>query len=226
MSLAAGTRLGPYEVLGLIGAGGTGEVYKARDTRLDPAGSTVCRRSPNCVANLSTGRPDVSTTFVLGRSRTVRFLLAVALMTAFATAAAAAQEAARPSSRPMRQISSVDGKDLYAEYCAPCHGREGKGDGPRAKDLSKAVPDLTRIAARNGGQFKRSKIERFISGEDRPGSSPRIDPKTGRTVIMTADGPDPMPVWQLMFRRMWSDQPPQLRIANIARYLEKIQVKD
>src|SRR5512134_2854468 len=34
MSLAAGTRLGPYEVLGLIGAGGMGEVYQARDTRL------------------------------------------------------------------------------------------------------------------------------------------------------------------------------------------------
>jgi Tol biopolymer transport system component len=34
MSLAAGTRLGPYEVLGLIGAGGMGQVYQARDTRL------------------------------------------------------------------------------------------------------------------------------------------------------------------------------------------------
>ena len=34
MSLAAGTRLGAYEVLSAIGAGGMGEVYRARDTRL------------------------------------------------------------------------------------------------------------------------------------------------------------------------------------------------
>ena len=35
MALTAGTRLGPYEVTALIGAGGMGEVYRAIDTRLD-----------------------------------------------------------------------------------------------------------------------------------------------------------------------------------------------
>ena len=35
MTLAAGTRLGPYEIVSAIGAGGMGEVYRARDTRLD-----------------------------------------------------------------------------------------------------------------------------------------------------------------------------------------------
>jgi serine/threonine protein kinase len=35
MPLSAGTKFGPYQVLSPLGAGGMGEVYRARDTRLD-----------------------------------------------------------------------------------------------------------------------------------------------------------------------------------------------
>ena len=42
MSLSAGSRLGPYQILSLIGVGGMGEVYKARDTRLDRPSRSSC----------------------------------------------------------------------------------------------------------------------------------------------------------------------------------------
>jgi serine/threonine protein kinase len=64
MPLAAGTRLGPYQILGLIGAGGMGEVYEARDTRLD---RTVAIKVPP--ADLSSDRDRRSRHHRSGLSR-------------------------------------------------------------------------------------------------------------------------------------------------------------
>jgi len=55
MPLSSGTRLGRYEVIALIGAGGMGEVYKARDTRLDRIGA-IKVLPPDRVADLECTR--------------------------------------------------------------------------------------------------------------------------------------------------------------------------
>jgi serine/threonine protein kinase len=49
MSLAPGTKLGPYEIQSLLGAGGMGEVYRARDTRLQR--DVAIKILPNCLAH-------------------------------------------------------------------------------------------------------------------------------------------------------------------------------
>jgi len=43
MSLTATSRLGPYEVIAPLGAGGMGEVYKGSDTRLERTVAPACR---------------------------------------------------------------------------------------------------------------------------------------------------------------------------------------
>jgi len=47
MSLAPGTRLGPYEIQSALGAGGMGEVYRARDTRLERTVAIKVLRRPS-----------------------------------------------------------------------------------------------------------------------------------------------------------------------------------
>ena len=58
MALTHGTRLGPYEITAPIGAGGMGEVYKARDTKLNR--DVAIKVLPESVAT----DPDVSPGFI------------------------------------------------------------------------------------------------------------------------------------------------------------------
>jgi serine/threonine protein kinase len=50
MVLASDARFGPYEILATLGAGGTGEVYKARDSRLDRIVAVRCQPNDSALA--------------------------------------------------------------------------------------------------------------------------------------------------------------------------------
>lgn len=58
----------------------------------------------------------------------------------------------------------VLGRETYQGACAACHGAEAKGDGPMVDLISVPVPDLTGIAARNGGAFPWLKVVHIIDG--------------------------------------------------------------
>jgi len=69
MSLAPGVRLGPYEIVTLLGVGGMGEVYEARDTRLDC--TVACLRAAVAAGlGASSGRRPASETVMFTARRT------------------------------------------------------------------------------------------------------------------------------------------------------------
>jgi len=72
------------------------------------------------------------------------------------------------------------GKDQYNARCAPCHGANGKGGGPAAKQVGATVPDITTYAKRNGGKFPVELAWQKIDGRPASFDTERSMPVWGR----------------------------------------------
>jgi mono/diheme cytochrome c family protein len=59
---------------------------------------------------------------------------------------------------PMKQTAASSGEEMYREYCAVCHGKAGKGDGPAASEFKVPPPDLTTLAKNNNGKFPSDRV--------------------------------------------------------------------
>lgn len=61
---------------------------------------------------------------------------------------------------------AIQGREVFDMHCAVCHGDGARGDGPMADVLLTPPPDLTRLAADNGGVFPTFRVIRQIDGRD------------------------------------------------------------
>ena len=102
------------------------------------------------------------------------------------------------------------GGAVFLLYCASCHGPNAKGDGPTAVAMQPKPPDLTKIAARNGGTFVDDVVFRTIDGRSA---------KAGH-------GGQGRPVWGDAFgRKGQTPDDTRRRIDAVVQYLKSIQGK-
>jgi mono/diheme cytochrome c family protein len=132
-----------------------------------------------------------------------RLALVAGLLFTFASPAFAAQAP---------DFSSYSGAELYKRFCSACHGAKAEGDGPVAASFRIMVPDLTRIAKRQGGKFPDERIHRIIDGRQVP----------------APHGSREMPIWGWEFATVGKDGTPDLAtsdllVARLVDYLRSIQ---
>jgi mono/diheme cytochrome c family protein len=137
------------------------------------------------------------------------------LVTAFAATLAVGVSYADQSSGkitiPVNKTAPTSGKQMYTSYCAPCHGVDGRGQGPVAPALKVPATDLTVLSRNNHGRFPDTHIVTVLEN----GS------------VIPSHGTPEMPVWGPILGKMNMSNPQDrmLRISNLSRYLESLQVK-
>jgi mono/diheme cytochrome c family protein len=91
-----------------------------------------------------------------------------------------------------RDIANMNGDEVFNELCTVCHGTGGKGDGPAVSALNKGVPDLTVLAASNGGTYPHKGVERMIFGNSRTLTHGTVDmPPWGEQFMYAGPGTFP-----------------------------------
>lgn len=111
---------------------------------------------------------------------------------------------------PIGMTSAASGSEMFNSYCAPCHGKDGKGNGPAATALKNPPANLTQLAKKNGGKFPNDHVANIL-----------------RSGVAGAHGSTDMPVWGPLFSQVSGrdDAVVQMRISNLVHYIESIQEK-
>lgn len=111
---------------------------------------------------------------------------------------------------PIGMTSPASGSEMFNSYCAPCHGKDAKGNGPAATALKNPPANLTQLAKKSGGKFPADHVANVL-----------------RSGVSGAHGSSDMPVWGPLFSKISSNDDAiiQMRIANLIHYLESLQEK-
>ena len=129
---------------------------------------------------------------------------------------AVAQTAPKVKHSPAKYTSPTSGKEMFQAYCTPCHGPNGKGNGPAATAMKVPPADLTRLAAKYKGVFPDMEVAEALRAGPTPSSN------------NTSHGSETMPVWGPVFRNLsghTDDAMAELRIHNLVEYVKGIQEK-
>src|SRR2546421_869222 len=63
---------------------------------------------------------------------------------------------------PIHPTSAASGQQMYDEYCAVCHGKDGRGNGPAAEALKSKPTDLTQLTKTHGGKYPSAHVQSVI----------------------------------------------------------------